>query len=206
MLNNTCKLCIAHLIDTGYTLVCPECGLETKASLDTRNCVQLWHQPDASLMSTHYSRLNRFIRLIDSVILPSTSKKDERMLEYLFKHQNKISTPRTLLHIMHKSKLPNKRYNNFHMFQKLFCVGYVKPKIPDNYFNFKRILIKQFRSIEFAHRKANMQQFFNYSWLLRFLLEEYTEYQPYLRFIKKIKCKKRSKFYMDMIDELMPVV
>lgn len=201
---HTCDQCILHFIDLGTTKVCPGCGIETKKPLDTRSGANHWH--DSALLYTHYSRLNRFVRLMDSVILPSTTKKDERMLQYLFDHKKEISSVKTLLLSMQRSKLQNKRYNNLHIFHKLFIPNYKANIVPHNYHYFKKHLIRRFRNLEFAHKKLQLKQFFNYYWLLRYFFKMETEYIPYLRFIKKIKCKKRCQYYERMMDQLIAVI
>ena len=80
MKKHTCDKCDILLIDLSTTHVCPICGRETLKQLEPSLGVQKWH--DSALLYTHYSRLNRFIRLMDNVVLPSTSKKDENMNSY----------------------------------------------------------------------------------------------------------------------------
>ena len=199
-----CSKCKTQCLDLGFSLVCPECGVEIKKGLDPSVGFHNWH--DSSLLYTHYSRLNRFIKLIDAVVLPNTSKKDERMLEYLFNHKDEITSDETLMSLMQTSKLQNKRYNNLHIFQKIFTPDYKPPTVPPTYFHFKQVLIKRFKDLEFAHKKLNMQQFFNYSWLLRYFLQDLPEYEPYMKYIKKIKCPKRCIFYKDLMKKLIAVI
>jgi hypothetical protein len=74
--------------------------------------------------------------------------------------------------------------------------------MPTRYLNDKWCLERQFRDIEFTHRKSDNDQFYNYAWLLRHLLTGKSQYKPFLPYIKKIKCKKRRKRYLTMFQEL----
>jgi hypothetical protein len=189
-----------NLLDLGTTLVCKICGKEIKQGPNPAIGARVGC--DSALFITHYSRVNRFLKLFESVVLPHATAKDTKMLTYLDTRKNDITSPETLLHCMQDSKLPDKRYVSVHLFTKIYVPSYKLTTMPTRYLNDKWCLERQFRDIEFTHRKSDNDQFYNYAWLLRHLLTGKSQYQSFLPYIKKIKCKKRRKRYFDMFQEL----
>ena len=188
-----------NLIDLGTTLVCRICGRETKQGPDPRILGRV--NSNAPLFITHYSRTNRFLKLFDDVVLPHPTLKDAPMLEYLDTRDDAI-TEHTLLSCMAESHLPDKRYSALHLFTRVFCKSYQKPLVPPTRMQDRKILQQLFSDIEFSHRKTGARQFFNYAFLLRHILKNHPGYEPFLKYIKKIKCKKRRKRYVEMYDRL----
>ena len=188
------------LLDLGKTCVCKVCGLERLQSLDPS--IGSRNSCDSTLFITHYSRVNRFIRLLENVVLPHGTTKDSKMLQFLDGHKQEVNSPETLITCMQKSGLADKRYSSLHLFHKRYVPTYISHILPRTYLNDKKRFERNFLQIEFAHRKSNHVQFFNYMFLLRHMLEREEPYRPYLKYVKTIKCAKRRQRYIDMLETL----
>jgi hypothetical protein len=188
-----------NLLDLVNTKVCKECGRETLQLSDPSLGAR--HSGDA-LFITHYSRVNRFMRLLESVVLPHGTTKDTQMLQWLDRNKEDISTPETLLRCMQKSGLADKRYSSLHLFHRIHMSDYHAPRMPSKYLQDKKRFQRAFLDIEFAHRRCPHTQFFNYAWLLRHMLQSEPAYAEFLVYIKCIKCPKRRSRYQEMLDSL----
>ena len=69
------------MLDLGTTSVCNICGLQIQKPHDP--AIGSSHCGDGLLFITHYSRLNRFLKLLTTIVLPHPVSKDSLMLEYL---------------------------------------------------------------------------------------------------------------------------
>ena len=149
-----------------------------------------------------YSRKKRFEKLLLCVLQPCPQSGDDLMLAYLFERKP-IKDRHSLLQLMKKSPLKDKRYCSLHLFSKLIVSNYIQPPVPKNIDNLKYRILRSFDDIEFAHSRKRLYDapFFNYCWLLSFFLDEFglSEYKP---FVKPLKCKHRRKVYATMYKEL----
>ena len=96
---------------------------------------------------------------------------------------------------MRLSPLRDKRYNSLHLFCRVFSDDYVAPPIIKNWFHFRRRIQHLFISIEHIHRDLFQKKpFMSYTWLLHKLFRLLKQ-DAYLRFIKILKCPKRTRVY-----------
>ena len=159
---NVCRHCQTKtLLWFARSTVCTQCGLEStigyvpeKVSGTFWNCI---------LVDT-YSRLKRFQKLFESVVLCLPSPKDELML--IFLSQFGKCDMDTLLQRIKDSKLQDKRYGSIHLFCKLHVLNYIAPPLPKKYLVLKRRLSALFKEFEFIHnRYFSDRHFLNYRWL-----------------------------------------
>lgn len=187
-----CKYCRTNtMIWLDRTTVCTECGVETPTPYDVGE--KGW-----SLSLDTYSRIKRFEKLFDSVVLCHGTEKDNKMLYHLATF-GKCDMD-TLLQRIKDSKLTDKRYGSLHLFAKVFREDYIAPEIPKDHLALKQKLLKIFKNFEFVHKRHfPTQHFFNYRWLIRKLLHQYGHMQ-FDEYIKPIQCAKRQLHYLEMFE------
>lgn len=197
---NFCPICkhkTQKILTNANTSICTECGLEKQQCFDLSKEPYDWTRVPCI---TCYSRKKRFAKLFDHTICPYAEQNDTPMLEYLAK-QGSIQTIKELISKIKRSGLKDKRYGSIHIFSKLFVKTYQKPKTPTNMIFLRKTILRRFEDFEFAHKRYRAGNFFNYRWLLARLLREFKLFD-FLRFIKKLKCPHRCKFYNLMFTEL----
>ena len=87
-------------------MVCKHCGVETLKLPDPSTGAI--RRGDGNLFITHYSRVNRFLKLLDAVVFPHPSKKDTPMLQYLDDQKACVENIQELMGVMQGSGLPDK--------------------------------------------------------------------------------------------------
>ena len=180
-------------------IVCDTCGREEKPPLITSLTPRDWMTEPIMHI---YSRKKRFAHLFDKLCFPAPDAKDEQCLRYL--ETKKLLTFKDLITSLKKSKLKDKRYCSLHTFSRLFVRTYQEPTSLIDVFRTKKVILHDFERVEFAHRKLHTHvPFFNYPWLLQKLLTV-RGITRFNRFIKQIKCKRRTQHYEDMFQRLMP--
>ena len=178
------------------TIVCMTCGNEIQTSL---SIIQKVSPPDMTPFPSGYNRAKRFLKILDSVLVPTPVAADNLMLAYLF--GKTFKTIPDLLAYMKCSKFRDKRYMSIHLFTRLFVESYAKPQC-SNVRHSRKSIMREFENIQFAHwRLCNEDQFFNYSWILCVLLEEF-DLPQYTQFIKRLRCKNRKKHYTKLLERL----
>ena len=181
------------------TEVCAECGLEVPVDL---TIVQARPPMDMASFPTGYSRSKRFAKLLDGVLFPTPSKADDGMFQFLsvlVASTHKFGTICDLLKAMRTAKIRDKRYISIHLFAKHFVKSY-RPPVWWGFAHVRSRILRTFEVIEFGHiRFCSTEPFFNYGWLLCEFLRDF-ELDYYIRYVKKLRCKKRRTFYQDMLD------
>ena len=206
MITNICPECKTRtLLTLARTVVCTDCGLEKIVPYDIYATNEQGHW-NSFYFQTAYSRKKRFGKLFDSVIFGGSDTKDEKMLAYLTGVRDNIKNFENLLECIKTCTLADKRYGSLHLLSRIFLKNYKPPARPKNIFELRKRVLRQFESLEIAHRKKyDKKPFFNYRWLLGKILTECGVCQ-YTRYIKEIKCKNRNKHYEDMFSELSTTV
>ena len=191
----TCRVCL--LCTDQCTLVCPNCGVTTRV---LKPEFDYHKQP---LFFCSYSRSKRFGALLSRVLLPCFEKHDAKMFRFLNTYKPYESVE-DIMNRMKLSDLKDKRYCSLHTFARLYVQTYEEPLRPRDVFRLKKLVLLDFDTVEFLHRKKmpldGKVPFFNYPWLLQKLLtlRGVLQYNP---FIKQIKCKKRTAHYEQMFRE-----
>ena len=188
-----CKL----VVRTDYnTNVCVGCGTERQCPL---TIVQVERPINMCSFPTGYSRHKRFCKILESVLFPTPSAADNKMLCFLFKKS--FASINDLICAMKSAKLRDKRYSSLHLFTRLFVRSYVAPQQRDFYED-KRVIMKSFESIEFGHLSTCPdKQFPNYNWLLTILLDE-TGLSEHVKFVKNLRCRHRREYYSNQLEEI----
>ena len=198
----SCKHCGAggnNIIFTyEHTHVCTRCGVETRAPL-TCTYANVGYQQSFHphpVMDNTYSRVKRFMTILDNVVVAAASISDNKMLEYLDKTRGVATWCfDDVLSAMKTSTLRDKRYNSLHLFNRVFAKDYIKPPPIFNWFFFRKRIEMIFGSVEYMHHRLfSNKPFMSYTWLLHKLLS-ILEYDEYTKFIKILKCPKRTAVY-----------
>lgn len=174
------------------TDVCVSCGREVGVGL---TIVQTRSPVDMSPFPNGYSKEKRFVKLLDGVLYPTPSAADNGMLEFLY--GKTFESVSDLLAGMRRATLRDKRYISLHLFSRLFVKSYSPPPQPTR--ELRRELIREFEQVEFGHRRfCRNSAFFNYAWLLRRFLHEFSLHQ-HIRFVKQLRCRHRKRSYRQML-------
>ena len=195
----SCESAPCEFIETEKdTLVCIECGIEVPflRGCTFSNCgFATRHSPFLS----GYSRTKRFRGMVETLLFPTPSNADTKMLKYLktqtCKSRTDIITKMAVCH------LKDKRFSSIHLFCRLYDPKYKAP-VHGCLFQILKRMVFSFEHIEsrFKQTFANVP-FINYTFLIRYLLVQ-LKYTTFLPFVKKLKCKKRRKRYNEMLAEL----
>ena len=97
-------------------------------------------------------------------------------------------------------KMKEKRFHSLHLYASLMCTNYIQLKPPTQEY-FKR-LVRIFDEVLCRFNATHSRKFFSYPWLIRSLLTMTGE-KRYNKFIKKIRCKKRNAYYIDLLHGLV---
>jgi hypothetical protein len=183
------------------TTVCTNCGVETSGPLICTPNTTSYQQSHYPVFDSSYSRVKRFLVILDSVCLGAACTSDNKMLEYLDKRKLKSNHAWSCRVVKHEMKscgtIRDKRYNSTHLFCRAFADDYVAPPQIPNWFYFRQNLQVLFSSIEYIHRDLFTDKpFMSYTWLLHKLFRV-LRFNEYLQFIKILKCPKRTKVYED---------
>ena len=146
-----------------------------------------------------YSRTKRFEIMLKALLYPSFDTKDEHIYTHLQTRESYTNIG-DLVTAMKSCNLKEKRFHSIHLFSRLLCEDYSEVTAPPHHY-FKRIMIL-FDELLTLFNATKKTKFFSYPWLLRKLLNLTNEFR-YDKFIKKIRCKKRNRFYKDMFAELV---
>ena len=180
------------------TQICNYCGAESDVILHTHITPRDWK---TEALCNIYSRRKRFKGLLDLLFYPHPAPKDNKMLKYLDR-TSLFNNQEALVVAIKKSKLPDKRYCNLHLFCKLYVKDYIKPTVPDNVVFRTTQILRQFDDIEFCFtRLFSGVQFINYRWLLGEILIDH-KLTDYLPFVKTLKCKNRVLYYTEMLNKI----
>ena len=190
--------CGIHLLQTEESsLVCPRCGVETRvlAPCTYLNCgFQMRHSP----FQTGYSRSKRFKQMVEMLLFPASANADQKALQLLFENRSTIKCLGHIIHLLSTSKLQDKRFCSLHLFSKLFNPKYKPPRKADLFHILERLKF-QFQLIELRYKSlVRNKPFINYTFLIRFLLSKMRLWY-YLKFVKKLKCRKRRERYRTML-------
>ena len=178
--------------------VCDTCGREKPPELVTSLTPRDWiTEPIMHI----YSRKKRFKNLLESLLWPAFSQKDNRMVKYLYQFAP-FATKKDLLAQIKRSTLSDKRYSSIHFLCKTYVQNYLPPPQVGNIHVVVKRLLNRFGDIEFgfSHLFQNVQ-FFNYAWLLTQLLKE-AKLDNHVNFVKILKCKQRVKYYTTMLTKI----
>jgi hypothetical protein len=178
-----------------HTKVCENCGVETRVPFNMSELIIIDSYNTHSPFSRGYCRLNRFKRMLYSIIYPCPQLFDNKTLKYLGLH-SPIRNKSYLLKLLKKSPVKDKRYCSLHLYCKLFCLDYVPPRKPENIAQICEAIMNHFKDIEFAHHKYG-EPFFNYQYLLNLCLKKWNLHE-YLKFTKTLKCRNRRRLYNRM--------
>ena len=187
-----------------HTQVCDMCGVETRVAFNLHELILINSYNTHSPFSQGYCRLNRFKRMLYSIISPCPQIFDNKTLEYLDKSRP-IKSKGHLLKLLKRAPVKDKRYCSLHLYCKLFCVDYIPIYAPQNIEQIQKEIIAHFKDIEFAHHGYEQPFFFNYQWLLNVCLRKWNLHQ-YLKFTKKLKCKTRRRIYSKMYQFCMDII
>lgn len=193
------KDCSGHIIYSFFnTHICDTCGEESKVILYTHITPRDWK---TDTLCNIYSRRKRFKGLLDMLFFPTPALKDNQMLCYLDK-LSPFENQKELINAIKKSRLPDKRYCNLHLFCRLFTKDYPKPCLPNDVIFETTQILRQFDDTEFAFtRLFSGIQFINYRWLLGEILIT-RKLEQYIPFVKTLKCKKRIQYYTEMLKKI----
>jgi hypothetical protein len=190
-----CNLCNVPLvfIETDSMNVCPQCGLTSKVTTVTSNGY------GENVFICVYSRAKRFEIMLRALLFPSFDKKDEPMYRHLERHRP-FESVTTLEDRMKLCKMKEKRFHSLHLFSSLMCTNYKHIQPPTQEF-FKRLL-RIFDEVLCRFNSTHSRKFFSYPWLIRNILN-ITGEKRYDQYIKKIRCKKRNAYYIDLLHGLV---
>ena len=197
---NTCGHCGSTdlILTDEQTTVCTQCAVECRAPYSCTYATVGYQQSfhPHPVMDNSYSRVKRFLTILDNVCLGCVSLSDNKMLEYLDKQKNgAVWCFEDVIRTMKASPLRDKRYNCLHLFNRVYADDYIKPKLIDNWFFFRKRIAIIFESVEHTHQRLfHSRPFMSYTWLLYKLLELF-EHTDYLKYIKVLKCPKRTLVY-----------
>ena len=186
-----------------HTQVCEQCGVETRVPFNLHELILIDSYNTHSPFARGYCRLNRFKRMLYSILAPCPQFFDNTTLKYLDKC-GPIKNKEHLLKLLKHAPVKDKRYCSLHLYCKLFCMNYIPPYKPDNIDQIREEIIMHFKDIEFAHHRYG-NPFFNYQWLLNLCLKKWNLHQ-YLKYTKKLKCKRRRKLYSKMYTFCMDII
>ena len=199
-MSQKCSVCGDNdLIQTmNSTIICGSCGVESRFLTIGGGCYSDWK---LNTMPLIYSRLKRFEKMTDSAVLGCSFLNDNKMLEFLSKH-NTFPDINSLVHTIRTCSLKDKRYCSLHLFSRLFCTNHVKISRPNNYLLIKREILRTFTNIERSHKwKYPNSPFFNYRFILIVLLNIF-RLERFIIFVKPLQCKRRQQHYIDMLNSL----
>ena len=189
-MNRQCEECSVDFFRTDYlSLVCPSCGAEHFEDMYESNTPGVCNY---AALQSGYSRDTRFNGYLQAVLGitsgPSTRAK-------IWKHLEFCDTLSELLDQIKGAPVKTKFYESFHAFAKVFWRGYQQPA-PVGLYTIQQIKTL-FSDVQFAFGQiyGTRAVFFSYPWLLYVFLEALGK-QEYLKFIKNLKCKKRSANYL----------
>jgi len=194
---DVCSVCT--LVETKTsTRVCTTCGKETfyLPNCSHQNCgFAMRHSPFLS----GYSRTKRFKGMVESLFWPTPSNPDTPMLTYFT--GKKINSLEDVIHTITTAPLKDKRFVSIHLFARIFDPQYTEPTHGDLHQMLKRMVF-QFQRIESCFERIFINEpFINYTFLIKHLLTK-LGFTSYLPFVKKLKCPKRKKRYIEMLNIL----
>ena len=201
-------MCEHELLQTDYhTRVCLLCGCE-RSYIGTIKTENTSYRQSYVPWVTSYSRKKRFKSMAECVLNPSPCYLDEPIFKILG-FTARFDTVNSLLSKLKSLKLKDKRYQNLHLFCKLFVSSYKNTTHKFDFFHTIKQLTFRFEEIEFSFKRLfPAEQFFNYSWLLNAILFDHG-LRDFCAYIKPLKCKKRCKKYTTMYhhirSELIPL-
>ena len=195
-------MCDCTFITTPYdSKVCIHCGIETPC-LPECTSKNVGYSMSHSPFLFGYSRVKRFLGMATSLLFPSASPQDNRMIEYLHTRRHTIKTRNDLDVMIRKSHLRDKRFGSMHFFCRHFVRGYTPPPYYDCLFVMRKRLVFSFERIALSFQKVYpVLPFVNYNYLMRYILTE-CNYLFYLKYVKTLKCKKRRTAYATLLKGL----
>jgi hypothetical protein len=190
-----CERCNVPLkyIETDSMNVCSQCGITSNVTIPTSDGY------GENVFVCVYSRAKRFEIMLKALLFPSFDQKDTAMYQHLEKHRP-FETVISLEECMKLCKMKEKRFHSLHLFASLMCTHYKRLKPPTQEY-FKRLL-RIFDEVLCRFNATHSRKFFSYPWLMRSLLN-ITGEKRYDKFIKKIRCKKRNAYYIDLMHGLV---
>jgi hypothetical protein len=180
-------------IESESTNVCPQCGLTSTVTTVTSDGY------GENVFVCVYSRAKRFEIMLRALLYPSFDKKDTAMYKHLEKHKP-FETVASLEECMKLCKMKETRFHSLHLYASLMCTNYKRPTPPTQEY-FKRML-RIFDEVLCRFNATHSRKFFSYPWLIRSLLTMTGE-NRYNKFIKRIRCKKRNAYYIDLLYGLV---
>ena len=188
--------CLNVFRTTYNTYVCDECGVEKSTPLEIYQKIA---PRNMAPFPVGYSRCKRFTKILDSVLYPTPSSADQKLLAFF--DGRRFDSIQDLLDTMKKSPTRDKRYVSLHCFAKLFVKNYETP-FRLNYMDKRKCILNEFEHILFGHlRYCANEQFFNYNWLLCVLLKKFG-LENLVVYVKNLRCCHRKDFYRDLLEQI----
>lgn len=191
--------CGVNQIETGYSIICSNCGLET-AIFNNELMKPSYNQSYGVLHTSTYSRKYRFKTLFcKTVMLHSGPRSNDPICLHLEQQKHTFKTVKDIQIALSKTPFKNKRYDCLSIFAHIFL-----PKV----YNHKRVSRKQarqaqhlFDTVETKWRSCRVTRFFSYFWILeKILIKIGAAYC--METSKRLICKQRRAFYNEMLSKL----
>ena len=182
-------LCYHSYIYTDYSRICCICGEESPSMrLDTYN------KFSAPLIKG-YNRESRFkIKITKLVGLHSGPKHADLVWPLLNRVKSELHHPNDIRKHLRSFCLRHKHYDSVRTFTDIFTsfrVSHVDP------YRHRKIIHTRFVDILMAWTAQNLNTFFSYDYLLRYILDEIKS--PLIVYCKAATSKKRLQKYDDML-------
>ena len=187
-------MCNHCWLDTGYTKVCCDCGLEQKVLV-----LNVWNKFSAPL-NRQYDRVGRFKIKVDKLIGLHCGPKYTDPVWVVLKRK-KLCNPGDVRQAIRKSRLKAKHYDCV----RIFCDVFSRFRLPAEVdpLATQTLLLDMFEDVHHAwlRRWENSEGFFSYDFLLRYFLEQINS--PLVVYLKPKTNKTRLKKYMEKLRTIL---
>lgn len=181
-----------------HVVCCSECGLAlTRCFIPSE--MKAYSDYKLEHIRHPYTRYKRFTNLIHSIVYGFESPSDRKMLDLLDLNSNTIFAVEDIISQQASSNLVDKRYCSLLLFIKCFLPQVSTPS-PIAFEGCKARVLSTFKQIEFKLAQRG-SSFVNYRFTLDALLY-FFGLDKYRVFIKPLKCKKRVRNNVSILNSL----
>ena len=179
------------LIDTGYSVICKECGLE-------QHIIRIGnYSKHCSPLRSGYNRQQRWNLKINKLIgYHSGPTLTDPIWGYLKKNKHMLQTTFDVRQCIRNSNLKHKHYDSMRVFTDCFT----NHRVLIDSVKTKDILIEKFKFVNSRWNASGEKSFFSYCWLLRKFLTQMDS--PLTIYLKPPTCQRRASKYKLLFEKI----